>query len=164
MVFLFHAGGDAMALKQRVDATGQVAALASLGGVMRARMRRVLIVDDDAEIRHTMQTVLTDDGCHVTTAPDGTDALRILRASPEPLPVFLDVMMPRMDGVDVLRAVQNDPSLSRHVFTMMTAAHRTLPMDLVRLMQQLNVDVIWKPFDDINMLSVTLMRMEQRLG
>lgn len=130
---------------------------------MRSRIRRVMIVDDDAEIRHTMQTVFTDDGCQVTTAPDGMDALRILRTSPEPLPVFLDYMMPRMDGVEVLREVQGDPALKRHVFTMMTAAHRTLPMDLVRLMQQLNVESIWKPFEDIAMLPITLKRMENRL-
>jgi CheY-like chemotaxis protein len=130
---------------------------------MRSRTRRVLIVDDDAEIRHTMQTVFMDDGCQVTMAPDGMDALRILHASPDPLPVFLDLMMPRMDGVEVLRAVQHDPALAKHVFTVMTAAHRTLPMDLVRLMQQLNVEIIWKPFEDIAMLPITLMRMEQRL-
>ncbi len=130
---------------------------------MRAGIRQVLIVDDDFDIRHTLQTLLEDEGCQVYTAADGVAAVQILQASRDPLPVFLDVMMPRMDGVEVLRAAANDPVLRRHVFTLMTAMGRTLPMELVRLMGAMQIELISKPFDDINLISLHLMRMEQRL-
>jgi CheY-like chemotaxis protein len=133
------------------------------GDMMPTRTKRVLIVDDDHDIRQTLHLMLADEGYQVETAADGDAALRILGASRDPLPVFLDVMMPRVDGVEVLRTVANDPNLKRHVFTLMTAAHRTLPMDLVRLIQQLDVDIIWKPFEDITMIPLALLKMEQRL-
>jgi CheY-like chemotaxis protein len=133
------------------------------GDVMRARIRQVLIVDDDYDIRHTLQTLLEDEGCQVQTAPDGIAALQILQTSREPLPVFLDVMMPRLDGVEVLRAVAATPPLHQHVFTLMTAMGRTLPIELVKLMGILQIELISKPFDDIGMIPIHLMRMEQRL-
>jgi len=151
-------------MKFKNDAHGKHAKLIHQAGeIMGTRTKRVLIVDDDHDIRQTLHIMLADEGYQVETAADGDAALRILGASHDPLPVFLDVMMPRVDGVDVLRAVASDPSLKRHVFTLMTAAHRTLPMDLVRLMQQLDVDIIWKPFEDINMIPLALTKMEQRL-
>ncbi len=141
----------------------QAKSVQQAGETMPTRTKRVLIVDDDHDIRQTLHIMLADEGYHVETAADGDAALRILGASREPLPVFLDVMMPRVDGVEVLRAVASDTALKRHVFTLMTAAHRTLPMDLVKLMQQLDVDIIWKPFEDINMIPLALTKMELRM-
>jgi two-component system alkaline phosphatase synthesis response regulator PhoP len=130
----------------------------------RARVRQVLIVDDDYAIRHALQTLLEDEGYQVHTAADGAAAVQILRASRDPLPVFLDVMMPRMDGLEVLRAAESDPNLNRHIFTLMTAMGRTLPLEMVKLMGTMQIELISKPFDDINIIPLHLMRMEQRLS
>jgi DNA-binding response OmpR family regulator len=62
----------------------------------------VLIVDDDASIRSMLAFVFDDHGHRVVEAVDGRDALEVLRTEPPALMV-LDLMMPGVDGVEVLR-------------------------------------------------------------
>jgi DNA-binding response OmpR family regulator len=62
----------------------------------------VLIVDDDASIRTMLSFVFVDAGFDVIEAADGHEALDVLRTEPPAL-VVLDLMMPGLDGVDVLR-------------------------------------------------------------
>jgi DNA-binding response OmpR family regulator len=66
---------------------------------------RLLLVDDEADIRHTVARMLIDHGYHVTTAVDGTQALRLLAQSPPDL-LILDFAMPGLNGVDVAKQVQ----------------------------------------------------------
>src|SRR5690349_3166740 len=61
---------------------------------------RVLIVDDDAAICLSLGDSLRDDGFDVTTAANGSEALEVLRTSPPPSAIILDLMMPVMDGWD----------------------------------------------------------------
>ena len=65
----------------------------------------VLIVDDDASIRTMLGFVFDDAGYRVVEAADGREALEILRTEPPALMV-LDLMMPEVDGVEVLRRRQ----------------------------------------------------------
>src|SRR4051794_31425849 len=59
--------------------------------------KRVLIVDDDADIRAALSAVLGDEGYEVETAVDGVDALDVLRdGRSTPCVILLDLMMPRM--------------------------------------------------------------------
>jgi DNA-binding response OmpR family regulator len=62
----------------------------------------VLIVDDDPSIRAMLSYVFDDEGFEVVEAADGREALEVLRATPPALMV-LDLMMPEVDGVTVLR-------------------------------------------------------------
>ena len=62
----------------------------------------ILIVDDDASIRTMLAFVFDDAGYRVVEAVDGRDALEVLRTEPPALMV-LDLMMPGVDGVEVLR-------------------------------------------------------------
>lgn len=62
-------------------------------------MKRVLVVDDDLDIREALQDVLGDSGYVVLTARDGIDALEQLRAGASPDVILLDWMMPRCDGL-----------------------------------------------------------------
>ena len=67
--------------------------------------KRVLIVDDDPMIRGLVQAILEDSGYEVTAADDGPKAIEILDNEPRPIGfalVILDVMMPGMNGLDVL--------------------------------------------------------------
>ena len=73
---------------------------------------KILIVDDDAEIRHVLQTVLEHAGYNVIAAADGEEALSQMLQHKPPL-VLLDLMMPRMDGLDVIRMMHEEPSLKR---------------------------------------------------
>jgi two-component system, chemotaxis family, chemotaxis protein CheY len=73
--------------------------------------RRVLVVDDDADIREVMSAVLTDEGYRVSTAHDGAAALDRLRHGPRPDLILLDLMMPRMSGWELRAALAEDAAL-----------------------------------------------------
>lgn len=66
---------------------------------------RVLVVDDSERVRKTLATGLRGHGMAVETAADGAEALTMLNGLPFDL-VVLDLMMPRMDGTEVLRALK----------------------------------------------------------
>ncbi|HWC14281.1 MAG TPA: response regulator [Actinomycetota bacterium] len=65
-------------------------------------MARILIADDDPDIRQLVIYALADEGHEVSVAKDGREAVDHVAASPPDLMV-LDIMMPEMDGYDVLR-------------------------------------------------------------
>ncbi len=74
---------------------------------------RILIVDDDADIRAILALVLDADGHEVETASDGAAALVRLRCDPPPSLILLDMMMPQLDGEDLLRELRRDPGTAR---------------------------------------------------
>ncbi len=65
-------------------------------------MARILVIDDDAEFRDAVTTLLVDEGFSVGTATDGADALRQLESPPAPDLVLLDLLMPAVDGREFL--------------------------------------------------------------
>jgi PAS domain S-box-containing protein len=71
---------------------------------------RVLVVDDNADLRDYMRRILSQAGHEVTVAVDGQDALETVRASVPDL-IVSDVMMPRLDGFGLLRELRADPAL-----------------------------------------------------
>jgi twitching motility two-component system response regulator PilG len=60
---------------------------------------KILVVDDSKTIRRTAETLLTKEGCQVFTAIDGFDALSKI-ADHQPDLIFVDIMMPRLDGYE----------------------------------------------------------------
>jgi two-component system response regulator MprA len=88
--------------------------------VMTAGERRVLVVDDDQDVRSMVRTVLESEGYAVDVAEDGFAALRAVDAR-EPDCVVLDVMMPGMDGHAVLKRIRAGERSSLPV-VMLTAA------------------------------------------
>ena len=82
--------------------------------------RRILVVDDDRNLRKIIQTNLELAGYDVTTAGNGNDALRILD-SMQPDLVVLDVMMPIIDGYEVARRIRRHPSNAHVPIIMLTA-------------------------------------------
>ncbi|WP_330473741.1 response regulator transcription factor [Terrabacter sp. C0L_2] len=67
--------------------------------------RQVLVVDDEQQIRAVLRAYLEADGFRVTEAGNGTDALRLVR-SEDPVLVLLDVRLPDLDGIEVLRTLR----------------------------------------------------------
>lgn len=130
------------------------------------RLPTVLVVDDDRAIRETLQFLLEDSGYDVSDAPDGLVALRRLHEDPGPVVMLLDLMMPRLDGVGVLRAVADDPRVARRcAFIVITAGTQTVPLELQQLLSRLNVPdipVVRKPFDIDELLAI-IERMVMRL-
>lgn len=71
--------------------------------------RRVLVVDDDEDLREALRLVLGDAGWAVDLAPDGAAGLLALAERPRPDVILLDSMMPVMDGERMRRALLADP-------------------------------------------------------
>ena len=85
--------------------------------------RKILIVDDEAHIRALLEQTLEeleDEGVELLSAADGEAALALVAAERPDL-VFLDVMMPKMNGYEVCRAVRSDLGLSDVTVVLLTA-------------------------------------------
>ncbi|WP_052887427.1 response regulator [Thermogemmatispora carboxidivorans] len=82
----------------------------------------VLIVDDDPLIREMMIDILEFEGYHLRTARNGQEALQVLQQGEEHYVVFLDLMMPIMDGSTLCRQLAAQPELRhRHRIILMSA-------------------------------------------
>src|SRR5262245_18965588 len=73
---------------------------------------RILIIDDDPDIRDILTIVLKAEGHEVATAVDGLEGLERLRSDSRPSLIFVDMMMPRLDGRAFLEAMRRDPRLA----------------------------------------------------
>jgi adenylate cyclase len=74
------------------------------------RPPRILVADDDWLNRDLLQAYLIASGCEVVTAADGQTALELARENPPDL-ALLDVMMPRMDGLELCAALKSEPEM-----------------------------------------------------
>ena len=119
-------------------------------------MAVVLIVDDDPFIRKLIATTLEDvAGFDLLQAADGAEAVD-LAAREEPEIVFLDVDMPRLDGIEACAQIRAQPATANATIVMLTATSRTnneqraeeagadlfltkpfSPLDLLRLVDQI---------------------------
>lgn len=68
---------------------------------------KVMVIDDSKTIRRTAETLLTKAGCEVVTATDGFDALSKI-AHEKPSIIFVDIMMPRLDGYQTCALIKNN--------------------------------------------------------
>ena len=69
---------------------------------------KVLVIDDSNTIRRTAETLLAKAGCTVSTASDGFDSLaKIVDINPDI--IFVDIMMPRLDGYQTCALIKNNP-------------------------------------------------------
>ena len=80
----------------------------------------ILIADDEPYIVRALSFVLNKSGYQVCAASDGEQALERIRAD-RPALVFLDIMMPRLDGYEVCRRIKSDPLLASTYVIMLTA-------------------------------------------
>lgn len=74
---------------------------------MASNQKRVLLVEDDKFLRRACEKSLRQQGFNVATAVDGEDALRAIQAEPPDL-ILLDILMPKVTGTEVLRALRSD--------------------------------------------------------
>jgi len=74
---------------------------------------RVLLVEDDKFLRRACEASLRQRGFDVTTANDGEEGLRLARAEPYVDVILLDLLMPKITGIEVLRALKAQPETSR---------------------------------------------------
>jgi DNA-binding response OmpR family regulator len=82
--------------------------------------KRILIADDNENIRTALTYLLEDEGFDLALAKDGAVALRKVKEL-RPHILFLDIMMPEINGYDVCRAIKCDPELKQTYIIMLTA-------------------------------------------
>jgi len=119
--------------------------------------RAVLVVDDDPFIRGLILTTL-EDVAHFALfeAADGQEALVVARAE-HPRLVFLDIDMPRLDGIATCRALRADPATAGATIVMLTASADDSAR---RRSEEAGADLfLTKPFSPLD-----LLRMVDRLG
>lgn len=116
--------------------------------------QKLLIVDDEAHIRMLIEQTLEDledEGVELLFAENGEEALNLIQKE-EPNLVFLDVMMPKMNGMEVCQKVKKELKLSQVYIILLTAKgqevdrQKGLDMGADRYMT--------KPFDPDEMLSI----------
>jgi DNA-binding NtrC family response regulator len=121
-------------------------------------MNRVLVVDDDAASRRLLDVRLRALDCQVVMAADGQEALgAISRVAPEL--VLLDLQMPRMNGMEVLRKLRND---SLVVPVIVITAHGSIET-AVEAMKEGAYDFITKPLDG-NHFDIVVRKALEREG
>ncbi|TMI96176.1 MAG: response regulator [Bacteroidetes bacterium] len=115
--------------------------------------QKILIVDDEAHIRMLIEQTLEeleDEGVEFLTAENGEIALEIIQKE-NPQLVFLDVMMPKMNGMEVCRRVKKELELNNVFIVLLTAKGQELDRQRG---QEVGADVyMTKPFDPEIILS-----------
>lgn len=89
----------------------------------------VVVADDDDDIRDLVELKLTQSGYRVRARSNGVDALEEIRRDPPRLAV-LDVMMPGLSGIDVLREIRADDTLRDVRVVLLTARSRDTDVDM----------------------------------
>jgi diguanylate cyclase (GGDEF)-like protein len=111
---------------------------------------RILVVDDDPDIARFVEINMRLEGFDVRIARDGEEALSAIAVDPPDL-VLLDVMMPRIDGVEVCRRLRADPATSHLAIIMLTA--KSLSADKVVGLTAGADDYLIKPFDTLELVA-----------
>ena len=112
-------------------------------------MAKVLIADDQANMRQLVRLTLETGRFEIYEAPDGEAALEVARRELPDL-VFLDWTMPGLPGVEVCRALRDDPRFDGVRIVMLTARSRADDRETAREMGA--DDYITKPFSPIQLL------------
>lgn len=113
---------DPAAVVERFRTSGAPAAVAAAAAEPESK-RRILVVDDSLTTRSLEKSILEAHGFDVRVAVDGMQALEELRAHGADL-VITDVMMPRMDGLELLASLKKDSALSAIPVIMVTSMER----------------------------------------
>lgn len=96
--------------------------------------RKILVVDDERDMRIFISTVVETSGFEATVANDGTEAIQKASAAPPAL-IILDVMMPQIDdGIQTYRRFRTDPELSRIPIVILSAIARKTFLHYIRLL------------------------------
>lgn len=126
------------------------------------RTHRILVAEDDAEIRQALDRILTYEGYQVATVNDGAAALEAIREQ-EPDAILLDVMMPFVDGLGVCRKLRERGD--RTPVLMLTARHEL--SDRVAGLDAGADDYVTKPFELDELLArvrALLRRVDDEVG
>ena len=111
--------------------------------------KKIVLVEDESQIARLIEFKLRKEGYQVTWKENGEEALEAIKAEKPDL-VLLDVMMPVMDGYEVLRQIKEDENLKSIPVIMLTA--RAQERDVVKGIDLGAQDYITKPFHPAELL------------
>jgi DNA-binding response OmpR family regulator len=104
----------------------------------------VLVIEDDADVAYLLKFLMDRIGYNVITAVDGRQASSIIDESPPPLLVLLDVMLPYIDGFQLLSQIKDNAHWNNVPIIMLTS--KAQEVDIVRALNNGASDYIVKPF------------------
>ena len=91
-----------------------------MGYLTTMEQKKILVADDNENIREALTYLLEDEGYQLWLAKDGAETITKVREF-RPDILFLDVMMPEINGYDVCRTIKSDPDLKNTYVIMLTA-------------------------------------------
>lgn len=100
----------------------------------------IFIVEDDKPLRETFTEVLRENGYRVAAAGNGSEALEYIRAH-RPSFIFIDLVMPVMNGVELIHALKSDSELSTIPVVAMTASGATSAPGVMFMKKPFSADV-----------------------
>jgi DNA-binding response OmpR family regulator len=123
-------------------------------------MTCILVVDDEPDLVWAVEYSLRDEGYEVYTARDGVEALAAARGRRPDL-IILDIVMPRLDGLQVCQTLRRDPSLAAVPILFLTV--RDTIEDLVTALDEGGDDYLAKPLD-LRVLKARVKALLRRAG
>ncbi len=121
-------------------------------------MKKVLVIEDNLEVRENLAEILELSGYEVYTAENGKVGVQKARTA-QPDIILCDVMMPELDGFGVLRILDQNPQTAEIPFVFLTA--KAEKDDFRKGMNLGADDYITKPFDDVELLDALEMRLKK---
>ncbi len=121
-------------------------------------MKKIILIEDNAEIRENTGEILTLAGYEVRTAENGKVGVRLVQESPPDL-IICDIMMPELDGYGVLHILGKSPQTAKIPFIFLTA--KTEKADIRRGMELGADDYLTKPFSDTELLNAIGTRLRK---
>lgn len=121
--------------------------------------KKILVVEDDNEIRHNLSAVLKLNGYDTHEAVNGSHGLSIAKNF-KPNLIISDIMMPEMDGFEMLKQIQDDSDISHTPFLFLSARS-----DKFAIREGMNLgadDFITKPYDVDELLTAVKIRIDKK--
>lgn len=112
-------------------------------------MERILVVDDDKDLRFNLSSILKDEGYDVLAVEDGREALKAVQNN-SPNLVLLDIRLPCMDGMEILEKMRKK---DKDLMIIMLTAYSDVK-DAVRAMKLGAFDYVTKPFDNEELILI----------
>jgi len=111
--------------------------------MVKAKVKKILVVDDDPLVIRLVKEILKTQGFAVETAKDGIDAMVMVKANKPDL-IVLDIMMPELNGYDVLKTLKFQDEYKKIPVILLTAREQELDK---RISQMMGIDYMQKPLD-----------------
>ena len=145
---LSYEGGWGQSRRRGAEPTGPARPAGTIDGVPRADVR-LLVIDDDPVIVELLRINFEIEGFEVLSASDGGEGLRRAR-SEHPDLVLSDIMMPRLDGLQLLSRLRADPATAALPVVLLSAKAQNAEVEQGLALGA--VDYVTKPFDPLELL------------